>query len=110
MGSSVMKFLRLAFSAAALLLSSEAVVHPQTTLRIAIAQDPDVLARSISRTYVGRIVFAAVGDKLFDIEQLVANCREHDAADIGAADRPGEDIRVLGNGYPQRGLGMDDRL
>ena len=64
-----MKFLRLAFAAAALLVSSGAVVHAQSTLRIGIAQDPDVLDPSISRTYVGRIVFAAVCDKLFDIDE-----------------------------------------
>ena len=69
MGSSVMKFVRLAFAAAALLVSSEAVVHAQSTLRIGIAQDPDVLDPSISRTYVGRIVFAAFCDKLFDIDE-----------------------------------------
>src|SRR6476469_4996409 len=69
MGSSVMKFVRLAFAAAALLVSSGAVVHAQSTLRIGIAQDPDVLDPSISRTYVGRIVFAAVCDKLFDIDE-----------------------------------------
>src|SRR5256886_11277164 len=69
MRSSVMKFLRLAFAAAGLLVSSEAVVHAQSTLRIGIAQDPDVLDPSISRTYVGRIVFAAFCDKLFDIDE-----------------------------------------
>src|SRR5882757_5689965 len=69
MGSSAMKFLRLAFTAAALLLSSEAVVQAQSTLRIGLAEDPDVLDPSISRTYVGRIVFAAVCDKLFDIDE-----------------------------------------
>src|SRR6187431_66669 len=69
MGSSVMKFLRLAFAAAGLLVSSQVVVHAQSTLRIGIAQDPDVLDPSISRTYVGRIVFAAFCDKLFDIDE-----------------------------------------
>src|SRR6478609_4489926 len=69
MGSSVMKFLRLAFAAAVLLVSSGAVVHAQSTLRIGIAQDPDVLDPSISRTYVGRIVFSAFCDKLFDIDE-----------------------------------------
>jgi peptide/nickel transport system substrate-binding protein len=61
--------LRLAFAAAGLLVSSEAVVHAQSTLRIGIAQDPDALDPSISRTYVGRIVFAAFCDKLFDIDE-----------------------------------------
>src|SRR6187431_2333176 len=69
MGSSVMKFLRLAFAAAGLLVSSQVVVHAQSTLRIGIAQDPDVLDPSIGRTYVGRIVFSAFCDKLFDIDE-----------------------------------------
>ncbi len=37
------------------------------TLRIGLAEDPDVLDPSLARTFVGRIVFAAMCDKLFDI-------------------------------------------
>jgi peptide/nickel transport system substrate-binding protein len=40
----------------------------QSTLRIGLAEDPDVLDPSLARTYVGRIVFAAFCDKLFDID------------------------------------------
>ncbi|MFO7245044.1 MAG: ABC transporter substrate-binding protein, partial [Actinomycetes bacterium] len=40
----------------------------QTTLRIGLAEDPDVLDPSLARTYVGRIVFASLCDKLFDID------------------------------------------
>jgi peptide/nickel transport system substrate-binding protein len=64
-----MKILRLAVTAAALLLSFEASVQAQTTLRIGLAEDPDILDPSIARTYVGRIVFAAFCDKLFDIDE-----------------------------------------
>ena len=64
-----MKILRLAVTAAALLLSFEASVQAQTTLRIGLAEDPDILDPSMGRTYVGRIVFAAVCDKLFDIDE-----------------------------------------
>src|ERR1700681_3290580 len=64
-----MKILRLAAVAAALLLSLEATAHAQTTLRIGLAEDPDVLDPSIARTYVGRIVFASFCDKLFDIDE-----------------------------------------
>ncbi len=64
-----MKILRLAVTAAALLLSSEATVHAQTTLRIGLAEDPDVLDPTLARTYVGRIVFSALCDKLFDIDE-----------------------------------------
>ena len=64
-----MKILRLAVTAAALLLSFGATVQAQTTLRIGLAEDPDILDPSMGRTYVGRIVFAAVCDKLFDIDE-----------------------------------------
>src|SRR5262249_34267596 len=37
------------------------------TLRIGLAEDPDVLDPTLARTYVGRIVFAALCDKLVDI-------------------------------------------
>src|SRR5262249_35954940 len=40
----------------------------QTTLRIGLAEDPDVLDPTLARTYVGRIVFASICDKLFDID------------------------------------------
>src|SRR6266851_3139870 len=69
MGISSMKILHFAFTAAALLLSSEATVQAQTTLRIGLAEDPDILDPSLARTYVGRIVFAAFCDKLFDIDE-----------------------------------------
>jgi len=63
-----MKFLRLAAIATIALLAFEAGARAQTTLRIGLAEDPDVLDPSMARTYVGRIVFAAVCDKLFDID------------------------------------------
>src|ERR1700722_13812820 len=69
MGTSPMKFLRFAATAAALLLSLGASVQAQTTLRIGLAEDPDILDPTLARTYVGRIVFAAFCDKLFDIDE-----------------------------------------
>ncbi len=39
-----------------------------TTLRIALREDPDMLDPTLARTYVGRIVFAGLCDKLFDID------------------------------------------
>jgi peptide/nickel transport system substrate-binding protein len=44
-------------------------VLAQTNLRIGLAEDPDVLDPSLARTYVGRIVFASICDKLFDIDE-----------------------------------------
>jgi peptide/nickel transport system substrate-binding protein len=64
-----MRMMRLLAAAAALLVSLGAGVQAQTTLRIGIAEDPDILDPSLGRTYVGRIVFSAVCDKLFDIDE-----------------------------------------
>src|ERR1700709_1688442 len=69
MGMTTMKILRLAITAAALLLPFGAGVQAQSTLRIGLAEDPDVLDPTMARTYVGRIVFAAFCDKLFDIDE-----------------------------------------
>ena len=41
----------------------------QSHLRIGLAEDPDVLDPSLARTYVGRIVFSSICDKLFDIDE-----------------------------------------
>ena len=38
------------------------------TLRLALREDADMLDPSLARTYVGRIVFAGLCDKLFDID------------------------------------------
>jgi len=39
-----------------------------TTLRIALNQDPDALDPAVGITYVGRVVFASICDKLVDID------------------------------------------
>src|SRR5260221_2469272 len=64
-----MNILRLAAVAAALLISPVTGAHAETTLRIGLAEDPDILDPTLARTYVGRIVFAAFCDKLFDIDE-----------------------------------------
>ncbi|WP_407184510.1 ABC transporter substrate-binding protein [Bradyrhizobium centrosematis] len=68
-----MSFMRLTILASALLTSlvgtAQSQVQAQTTLRIGIAEDPDILDPSVGRTYVGRIVFSAFCDKLFDIDE-----------------------------------------
>ena len=38
-------------------------------LRIGLAEDPDILDPTLARTFVGRIVFASLCDKLFDIDE-----------------------------------------
>src|SRR6202790_2006802 len=69
MGTCAMNILRLPAIAAALLLSLGAAVQAQTTLRIGLAEDADVVDPSIARTYVGRIVFASFLYKLFDLDE-----------------------------------------
>ena len=61
--------MRLATTAAALILSLGSSAFAQSTLRIGLAEDPDVLDPTMGRTYVGRIVFSAFCDKLFDIDE-----------------------------------------
>jgi hypothetical protein len=39
------------------------------TLRIGLAEDPDVLDPTLARSFVGRVVFAGLCDKLFDIDE-----------------------------------------
>src|ERR1700756_4715640 len=63
-----MKTLRIAATAALALLFCSAA-EAQTTLKIGLAEDPDVLDPTLARTYVGRIVFASICDKLFDIDE-----------------------------------------
>lgn len=63
-----MKVMRLVAAAAFVALTC-GTATAQTTLRIGLAEDPDVLDPSLARTYVGRIVFAAFCDKLFDIDK-----------------------------------------
>ncbi len=63
-----MRAFRLA-AAAALVFASSSIGSAQTTLRIGLAEDPDILDPTLARTYVGRIVFSSFCDKLFDIDE-----------------------------------------
>jgi peptide/nickel transport system substrate-binding protein len=42
------------------------------TLRVGLAEDPDVLDPSLARSFVGRIVFSGLCDKLLDIDDKLA--------------------------------------
>jgi peptide/nickel transport system substrate-binding protein len=52
----------------ALALAASFAAQSQT-LRIGLAEDPDVLDPTLARSFGGRIVFSALCDKLFDIDE-----------------------------------------
>jgi peptide/nickel transport system substrate-binding protein len=56
-------------AAASIAIACAGAASAQTTLRIGLAEDPDALDPTMGRTYVGRIVFASICDKLFDIDE-----------------------------------------
>jgi peptide/nickel transport system substrate-binding protein len=53
----------------ALALAASAVPSQAQTLHVALREDPDILDPTLAGTYVGRIVFAGLCDKLFDIDE-----------------------------------------
>src|SRR5215467_12750467 len=62
---------RIVLACACLLSAAFAFAVPASsqTLRIAFRQDLDVMDPTLATTYVGRIVFAGLCDKLFDIDE-----------------------------------------
>jgi peptide/nickel transport system substrate-binding protein len=67
MNSSITRFL---VAGALLLALLPGIAHAQKkTLTIALNQDPDALDPTLSRTYVGRIVFAQICEKLYEIDE-----------------------------------------
>ena len=62
---------RILLAAACLASAALSIATPVSaqTLRIALRQDLDVMDPTMATTYVGRIVFAGLCDKLFDIDE-----------------------------------------
>lgn len=52
-----------------LALTVAAATAQAQTLRVGLAEDPDVLDPSLARSFVGRIVFSSLCDKLVDIDE-----------------------------------------
>jgi peptide/nickel transport system substrate-binding protein len=63
------RFTRIPARALALLLIALPLGLHAQTLRVGLAEDPDVLDPTLARSFVGRIVFAALCDKLVDIDE-----------------------------------------
>jgi peptide/nickel transport system substrate-binding protein len=83
---------KLLVAAAGALLALPALA--QTTLRIGLAEDPDVLDPTLARTYVGRIVFASICDKLFDIDEKLGLVPQLALSQQAAADGKSVTIRL----------------
>src|SRR5712692_4839092 len=62
-----MRWTRILTAYVVLVLLGAGAASAQTVLRIGLNDDPDALDPTISRAYVGRLVFAAFCDKLFDV-------------------------------------------
>ncbi len=52
-----------------LILQAGAAQAQKKTLVVALNQDPDILDPTLSRTYVGRIIYAQMCEKLYDIDE-----------------------------------------
>ncbi|MBR0671850.1 ABC transporter substrate-binding protein [Neoroseomonas soli] len=63
--------IKVILAAAAAIIPAVATIAPAQAqnLRIGLREDPDILDPTLSRTYVGRIVYMALCDKLFDINE-----------------------------------------
>src|SRR5437879_5088939 len=55
-----------------LLALAAGAASAQSTLRIGLAEDPDILDPTLARTFVGRIVFAGLCDKLLDLDEKLS--------------------------------------
>jgi peptide/nickel transport system substrate-binding protein len=73
-----------------------ATAAPAQTLRIGLAEDPDIMDPTLARTFVGRFVFAALCDKLFEISntleivpQLATGFRWENSTTLVITLRPG---------------------
>jgi peptide/nickel transport system substrate-binding protein len=65
----IIKGLALIGAALAALALSDAAHAQKKTLVVALNQDPDILDPTLARTYVGRIIFSQMCEKLYEIDE-----------------------------------------
>ena len=91
---------------AAACLVATAMPALSQTLRIALRQDLDVLDPTLATTYVGRIVFAGLCDKLFDIDEKLNIVPQLATGYEWADDQDAGDPSAVGREVPgRRGAG-----
>ena len=91
--SGIRKALGLALAAVALTLASADAQAPKKQLVVALNQDPDILDPTLSRTYVGRIIFAQMCEKLYDIDESL-NIHPQLAAALPAVSDGGKTVTI----------------
>jgi peptide/nickel transport system substrate-binding protein len=68
-----LRFACIGFAALTVALAPAGAAHAQKkTIVVGLNQDPDVLDPTLARTYVGRIVFAHMCEKLYEIDEKLA--------------------------------------
>ena len=79
--------------ALAALMLTDAAHAQKKTLIVALNQDPDILDPTLARTYVGRIIFSQMCEKLYEIDE---NLRIHPqlAADMPAVSDGGRTVTI----------------
>src|SRR2546422_503913 len=87
------KGLWLIVGALAALMPTDAAQAQKKTLIVALNQDPDILDPTLARTYVGRIIFSQMCEKLYEIDE---NLRIHPqlAADMPAVSDGGRTVTI----------------
>ncbi|MEK7715882.1 MAG: ABC transporter substrate-binding protein, partial [candidate division NC10 bacterium] len=78
---------------AALLLQAGAAHAQKKTLVVALNQDPDILDPTLARTYVGRIVFSQMCEKLYEIDESLRISPQL-AADMPAISDGGRTVTI----------------
>ncbi|HZO40210.1 MAG TPA: ABC transporter substrate-binding protein, partial [Methylomirabilota bacterium] len=65
----IVKGFALVVGALAALVLTDAAHAQKKTLTVALNQDPDILDPTLARTYVGRIIFSQMCEKLYEIDE-----------------------------------------
>jgi hypothetical protein len=76
-----------------LMLTAGPAHAQKKTLVVALNQDPDILDPTLSRTYVGRIVFSQICEKLYEIDEQLA-IHPQLAADMPAVSDGGRTVTI----------------
>jgi peptide/nickel transport system substrate-binding protein len=96
--SGIHKIFGLALAMVALALGAADAQAPKKQLVVALNQDPDILDPTLSRTYVGRIIFSQMCEKLYDIDESL-NIYPQLAAAMPAVSDGGKTVTIkLRNG------------